>query len=338
MYPTNHPVSGIFVKRQAETLKANGIEIIKVVKNNHSSLSYVPFILRSVYFLLFKSFDLIHAHYGFHSALIPALIKKKPLITTFHGSDALKEPFRNRFYYILQKFIISRSDHIIAVSNDIKNTLIRRLNANPEKISVISCGVDTSTFVPMNKVEVRKKLGIEKDIKVVLFVGRITYMKGVDILFQCALMMSNVHFILVGDGPLKPNSKNCNVVRSRYHDEMPMWMNAADVLVLPSRSEGTPVAILEALSCGIPVISTNVGGCPEIIKEDENGSLVPIDNVIALQESITSLLNNDRKRTLMGIQGRKDMIDMYDSTKVAKRIKRLYNDTLNSRESHYVKQ
>jgi glycosyltransferase involved in cell wall biosynthesis len=275
---------------------------------------------------------LIHAHYGFHSALIPALVKRKPLITTFHGSDALKEPFRNRFYYFLQKFIISRSDRIIAVSKDIENTLIRRLSADPYRIHVISCGVNTSTFMPMNKIEVRRMLGIAEEIQVVLSAGRITYMKGVDLLYKCARVMSNVLFILVGEGPVKSDLKNCWLVGPRSHEEMPMWMNAADVFVLPSRSEGTPVVLLEALSCGIPVISTNVGGCADVIKNGQNGFLVPMGNANMLQEKISYLLEKDGIRTSMGIEGRKDMINGYDNRKIAEKIAQLYRDTISSKE------
>ena len=331
IYPVNNSYSGIYVKRQVESIENEGVEIIKVVKYKQSNFAYIPFILQSLFYLLFKSYDLVHAHYGFHSAFLPAVVKRKPLVTTFHGSDALKEPFRNILYCFLQKFTILHSDHIIAVSNNVKDTLVSVLNANPDKISVISCGVDTSMFRPLNKIDIRKKLGIAEDTKIVLFVGKICYMKGTDVLYKCAFALPNVLFVLVGDGPLKSDIKNCKFVGPWSNEEMPRWMNAADILVLPSRSEGTPVVLLEALSCGTPVISSNVGGCPDLVNDGQIGYLIPVDNASMLQEKIRCLLNNDDIRNSMGIQGGKDMIDKYDNKEIAQKIKRLYKDTINLR-------
>ncbi|PQP35617.1 hypothetical protein C6A37_01580 [Desulfobacteraceae bacterium SEEP-SAG9] len=338
MFPSKNSYSGVFIKRQVEDLENDGIKVITVVKNDNKYLGYVPFIFKSILYLIFKSYDLVHAHYGFHSALMPAIIKRKPLLTTFHGSDALIEPFRNSIYYFLQKFTISRSDHIIAVSNDVRNSLISNLNADPEKISIVSCGVNTSIFVPLNRINSRKNNGIAEDTKAVLFAGDISYMKGVDVLYQCARLMPNVLFILIGNGKFRSNIKNCKFVGPCSHDEMPMWMNTADVLVLPSRSEGLPTVILEALSCGTPVIASNVGGCPDIVQDGHTGFIVPIDNAKVLQEKISDLLTDDNNRVLMGMHGRKRMIDEYDNKKIAKRIKQLYRNTISSRKSLYAVQ
>lgn len=351
MYPGGKSYLGIFIKRQIEALENEGIEIIKVVKNKKLFLAYVSFILKSIFCLLFKSYDLIHAHYGFHSALLPAIVKRKPLIITYHGSDALIEPYRNRFYYYSHKFTMSRADHIIAVSNDVKKKLISGLYAKPDKISVISCGVDTSKFIPLNKIEARNKLGIDENSKVVLFVGKIVFMKGVDVIYDCAHRMQDTLFILIGDGPLRSDIKNCKFPGSRPHKEMPLWMNASDVFVLPSRSEGTPVVLLESLSCGIPVISSDVGGCPDLIKEGKTGYLIAMDNpmpagqlseaneiseyfvtnniLTALQDKIVSVLSDPEKMHLMGQQGRQDMIDNYDNRKIAQKVIRLYDKVWN---------
>jgi len=334
MYPGDkNSYFGIFIKHQIEDLKNEGIEIIKVVKTRKTSFAYIPFILKSIFYLLFSSYDLVHAHYGFHSALFAAIVKRRPLIITFHGTDALKEPLRNNLYYELQRFVISRSDHTIAVSNEIKNVLTSNLGADPNKMSIINCGVNTSIFRPLNKANVRKKLGISEDAKVVLFAGSLSYPKGIDLIFKCAWHMSDVTFILVGDGALKTDFKNCKFAGARPHSEMPMWMNAADIFALPSRSEGTPVAVLEALSCGIPVIASEVGGNSDVIKDGQTGYLVPVNNLDIFQRKVRDLLNNEAARHIMGRQGKRDAIEKFDSRKVAKRIKKIYQEAMNSRGS-----
>lgn len=331
MYPRKNSDFGIFIKRQVEQLEKDGIKIIKVVKTRKTHFAYVPFVSKSIFYLLFRTYDLVHGHYGFHSALFPAVIKRKPLVITFHGSDALKEPLRHKVYRSLQKFIISRSDNIIAVSDEIKNVLMSNLNADPNRISIISCGVDTSVFVPLEKMDVRRKLGIAENAKVVLFAGSLSYSKGVDVMFECAQRMPDVLFILVGDGLLKTDIKNCKFPGACPHEEMPKWMNAADIFVLPSRSEGTPVVILEALSCGIPVVASRIGGCPDVIRDGQTGYLIPVGDVDMLQRKVRDLLNDNVNRNLMGKRGRKDMVEKFDNKKIAQRIKRIYEETINSR-------
>lgn len=346
MYPGKKPHLGIFVQKQVEFLKTIGIDVVTVVKCNSDLSAYVLFYLRTIFNVIFSSYDIIHAHYGFHSAFIPALLKRNPLIITFHGSDARKEPFRNKLFYFLQKISVRKADHIVAVSREIKDILITDLAVNPDKISVISCGVDTSHFIPLNQVKVRNKLGIDLKRRVVLFVGHMVYTKGVDILYECARYTPDVTYIFIGDGPLKNDYKNCIFIDPIPNSDIPLWINAADIFVLPSRMEGTPVVVLEALSCGIPVICSKVGGCPDIIKDGETGFLVtihnpltrgkitinhanlgyptPIEEVNMVREKIIELMTNDDLRKKIGKRGREKMIADYDNKIIAQKIKKVY--------------
>lgn len=326
MYPGNNNSShfGIFVKRQAESLEREGIEMVVVGRSRESVLAYISFIIRSFYNVLFARYDLVHAHYGFHSALIPSIVRKKKLIITFHGSDALVEPFRNKIYLWIQRFVIKRADHVLAVSNDVKETLINRLGAKAMNTSVISCGVNTLQFSPKDKKVIRRELGIPEDSRVVLFAGKLDYMKGMDVLYETARLMSDILFVLVGDGKFRADLTNCRYIGPRPNEEMPKWMNAADVFVLPSRAEGTPVVLLEAMSCGIPVIATAVGGCPDLIKEGKTGYLIPAGNSEKLREKILYIIHCQPNRTAMGVEGRKKMVNNYDSTIIAKKIHDIY--------------
>lgn len=328
MYPHKQSYSGIFVKRQVESLENIGVEIIKVAKTTENQCAYVPFVLKSAFCSLFRDYDLVHAHYGFHSAFLPAIIKRKPLVITFHGSDVLYEPLRNKFYCKLQRFVVSRANFLIAVSNDVKESLIKHLGAHPNKVSVITCGVDTRSFLPLEKEKKRTELGIPEDSKVILYVGKLNHGKGVDLLLECAKRMQEAYFILIGEGKIRASYKNCRFVDPQPNHTLAKWYSAADVFLLPSRSEGTPVVVLEALSCGIPVVASKVGGIPDLIKDGETGYLIEPENVDMFEEKLRDLLENAEKRRQMGLRGRKDMIENYDSLKIAERIKQIYEKVL----------
>jgi len=329
VYPSHSHHRGIFVKAQVDDLRnVSKVKIVTVVRKRLYAWAYFPFLLKHIIFLLFKKYDLVHAHYGFHSALVAAIVKRRPLLITFHGSDALIEPLRNRLYSRLQRFVVSRSDHIIAVSSEVRNVLISQLHAEPAKISIISCGVDTSVFSPIDKIDVRRKLKIDEGEKVVLFIGQLRYGKGVDIISECARRMPDVTFLLIGTGPLRINTKNCRSVGIYPNIQIPTWINAADIFILPSRSEGTPVVLLEALSCGIPVVASKVGGIPDVVREGETGYLVEPEDVDMFEKRLRELLENPEKRRKMGQQGRKDMIENYDSRKIANRIKMIYEKVI----------
>jgi len=288
MYPSKKSHLGIFIKRQVQDLESEGFRIKKVVKNREGFIAYLPFILRNIFYLLFSSYDVVHAYYGFHSALFAAIIKRKPLIITFVGSDALKEPLRNRVYRILQKFVVSRSNHIIAVSNQIRNILISDLGADFHKISLIKFGVDFGLFRPILQAEAREKLGFPYDKKLVLFPsspGRTE--KRYDIFKKAVELLQ------------RDNGNIIPIVLSnsgRPYSEVPLIMNACDALVLTSDSEGSPTVIKEAMACNLPIVSVDVGDVAEVIKGVTNCYVCKQDP-IDIAERIRLVLNHGRRTT-----------------------------------------
>jgi glycosyltransferase involved in cell wall biosynthesis len=140
--------------------------------------------------------------------------------------------------------------------------------------------------------------------------------------------MPETLFVMVGDGDVKTNLKNCIFIGERRHEEIPLWMSAADILILPSYSEGLPNVVMEALSCGTPAIVTDVGGCPEVVR-DETGFVVPVGDVEALMDRIKYLLENKDLREKMGKLGRKGMIERYERGKVIGKLKEVYEYLMN---------
>ena len=313
MYPGKNSYLGTFIKQQVKDMENEGLGIIKVVKNRKGSVAYVPFILKNVFYLLFGSYDIVHAYYGFHSALFAAIIKRRPLIITFVGSDALKEPSRNKVYRILQRFVVSRANHIIAVSSKIKNTLISDLGADSNKISVITFGIDFDLFKPIPQAKVREELGFPSDKKLVLFPSNPKRIeKRFDIFNRAVeLLQKENHNIL----PVILSNNR------RPYPEVPLVMNACDVLVLTSDSEGSPTVIKGALACNLPIVSVDVGDAREVIKDATNCHICKQDPV-NIAERIKSVLNNNIRTVA------RNNIKHLSSKKITREIMEVYREII----------
>lgn len=124
--------------------------------------------------------------------------------------------------------------------------------------------------------------------------------KGLDILIQASPLLGNVHTVIIGDGPARPAS-----VPPRTHllgtiPDAARLLPAFDVFVLPSRKEGLPYALIEAMAAGLPIVATTVGGIPEIITHEKNGLLVPVENPAALAAAIRRLVDDPSFRAQLG--------------------------------------
>lgn len=326
IYPNaKNPDSGPYVWEQVHSLEPR-VRTTVVSKSQRSRFGFLPFAAKTIWTLIFTEYDIIHAHYGFHSAMLPLLFGWKPLVVTFHGSDALHEPNRNRLYKFLQKRVIANATKIIAVSGVIKTELVNKLGADPEKVCIISCGIDTQRFRFRPKREARKRLGLRSDIKLALFVGRLTYAKGVHLIQEASRSLPDVHFYLIGDGPIKWHAANCTFVGALHHSKIPEWFNAADVFLLPTRSESIPVIVMESLASEIPVICSNVGDCSELVLNNKTGILIPSGDAQALMRAIERIFSGNGFEAKIG---RQMVIQNYDLKIVAAKLHRLYKDVIN---------
>jgi glycosyltransferase involved in cell wall biosynthesis len=141
--------------------------------------------------------------------------------------------------------------------------------------------------------------------------------KGVDYLIDAIPLITgtynNILFVFVGDGYLKEGllqrtreykiTEYVRFVGQKSRDEVPLWMNAADIFVLPSLSEGRPTVVLEAMACGLPVVATNVSGTPEIVEDGKTGFLIEPKNPADIAEKILTLVVDDRLMQDMGENG-----------------------------------
>ena len=189
------------------------------------------------------------------------------------------------------------------------------------KVVLLPNGVDTKAFRPISaedKAELRKRLDLPDEMTIVLFVGRLEFVKGLDVLLHAWSQLPN-HIrlrsllILVGDGAEQNNLKRMSRAlgiqetvimvgeRQIVHD----YYSAADIFVLPSRSEGMPVALMEAMASGLPVIASNVGGSREVIEHGKNGILFESESYNDLAEKLALITLERCKWSKMGILGRR---------------------------------
>jgi glycosyltransferase involved in cell wall biosynthesis len=232
-----------------------------------------------------ETFDVALVNWAYPDAYGVMLVAEKwkfPFATTVQGSDVnafFENPTRKR--QVLRALRASRA--VFCRSEALRETL----RVEGIEATTVYNGIDRDRFRPLDRVACCRQLGLDPERKRVLFVGNLLPVKGPTILAQAAKQLDDVDVIFVGSGPEPVKS-----VGAKPHAEIPLWMNASDVLCLPSLNEGLPNVALEALACGIPVVASRVGGVPEVVRDGENGWLVPAADrealVAALHRALTT--------------------------------------------------
>lgn len=252
-------------------------------------------------------FSFIHAHFIYPSGYVGAMFKEKyniPLIITGHGHDVYDMPFKSPEWMAKIKKILEASDHIITPSKSNYDKLMQ-MGITSDKVSVIPNGYNSNIFKRLSVNDARSKLDIPADKRVILSVGNLELEKGHRYLVEAMHIVSKrrtdiVCFIVGSGGKKNELIKLINhldlgnfvkLVGSKSHDEIPIWMNACDVFVLPSIIESFGIVQMEAMACGKAVVATVNGGSEEIVVNDKLGILVEPKNDEVLAEAILKALD-----------------------------------------------
>ena len=208
--------------------------------------------------------------------------------------------------------VLDDADAVIAVSQDLKRAL-RTWGVPERRVHVVYRGIDAQRFNPGDRAAARRRLGIEPGKRVVLWVGHMAPVKGLDVLVDaCAAAVERLdfHLYLVGHGSAASNlQRRCARlgITSRVtfvgyvaHADLPDWYRAANLLVLPSRSEGVPNVLLESIACGTPFVASRVGGIPEIADPLVDRLVAPNDREALADAIVHSLIAPSRitRRTM----------------------------------------
>jgi D-inositol-3-phosphate glycosyltransferase len=281
-------------------------------------------------------YDLIHSHYWM-SGLAAELLSDDwgvPIIHMFHTLGEMKnriaasEAEREGAYRLDgERRVLARADRIIAATLAELAQLQWLYKAEMRKIAVIPPGVDTGHFYPIPADEAKQVIGIPGDNRVVLFVGRIEPLKGVDTLIRamsclrCQEKDRPADLVIIGGDPdAAPEVMTAEMARlqqmckdlrldhmvvflgKRGQDTLPYYYSAAEVLVMPSHYESFGMVALEAMACGTPVIASQVGGLAFLVQDAVTGYHVPDGDIEALCSKLSLLLGDSALRLQMGQQ------------------------------------
>lgn len=249
--------------------------------------------------------------------------------------------FLSRLIILFEIIIFKNANFVFPVTDELMTLTVKR---NIRNKFLSPNYVDLSKFKNMRSNDSRSQIKkLENKIRVI-YVGRLEEEKGIRVLLNAIKTLSNenniLEFSLIGDGLLKGwvkkfikenKIKNVNLLGTINHEDMPKIYNMADIFVLPSYTEGSPASLIEAMSCGTASIATAVGLCKKIIKNGENGILIPPGDPLKLSEAIKNLMINKDLQEKFSKNGR---ISIFKYTKHYLKIhtyvyKKILNQLLN---------
>ena len=313
IYPTEQlPHKGTFIKSQADSLVAAGVEVEILHPKPGSVLWRYFWTIAQVWLKTrTKKFDVVHGHYG-QWCLFTRLQWFVPVVATFHGSDLLGVPLSNGKSSKLHGLIASASrwlcGHVDAVM--VQSEQMKRVTGR-ESVYVVPTGVDFELFRPMPRAEARAALGWDQDRYYLLFGNDPAILEKGFKLGQAALEHLRA----------KGVSVELVIAKSLPQTKFVQYMNACNVLFLPSISEGSPCVVKEAMACNVPVVATDVGDVAEVIRRTEGCRVCALDPD-ELAAGIERALQHSSPTT-----GRKDIAHLERSV-VAERVIEVYNSVI----------
>ncbi|GBD14170.1 D-inositol 3-phosphate glycosyltransferase [bacterium HR25] len=303
-----------------------------------------------------RAYDLVHSHYWL-SGWAGQLLKERwrlPHVMMFHTLGEVKSLTmgqREPAHRIRAERELARgADRIICPSQDERRMLERLYGVEGERIRVVPCGVDARLFHPADKAAARARLGLPDDLPLVLFVGRLEAIKGLDLLLRAfALLQTPARLLIVG-GDERDDERRQRLerlaralsIRERLefrpavpHEELPLHYNAADVCAVPSYYESFGLVALEAMACGVPVVASGVGGLRDTVLDGETGYLVPTPQPRSFARRLEALLADAALRQRLGEAARRQ-VARYDWQRVADGVESTYRELLGHRHPTYV--
>ncbi len=293
----------------------------------------------------FEKLDLLHVHYAIPHATSAYLAKQMlngkrdlKIITTLHGTDITLVGLEPSFLPLV-KFSIDQSDGVTAVSRFLKEKTITNYLCDKD-IEVIPNFVDTDLYKPKLNGEFKKHIADENE-KVLVHTSNFRVVKRVA---DTIRIFEKIHdkipskLILVGDGPDRSECERLcrqkglddKVKFLGKQDALVEILTSSDIFLIPSQSESFGLAALEAMACGLPVISSSVGGLPELIRHNETGFIAEIGDIDRMAKYTLELLTNERKYKIFSDNARSRAVDVFDKSQVVPMYENYYKTILES--------
>lgn len=284
--------------------------------------------------------DVIHAHFAYPGGVAGVQLGRSwnvPVVLTLHGDDVNVHPRKySRLRRALQ-YGVGHADVVIGVSGALADRT-RELTGRRPLVAPI--GVNLNLFAAAgSRPEARDALGLSRDGTVILHLGRLVPEKGISELL-CALDMLDTPSCLgvfVGQGPMArtvAQCRNCRLFGVQPNERVPLFLRAADVIVLPSYSEGMPTILIEAGAARLPVVATAVGGIPELLAGNR-GWVVPPRNAVALAEAMRAVLRLPAEADARAARLRQHVLETYDVRRNAEALLSVYRDAIAARQASH---
>lgn len=262
-------------------------------------------------------FDLIDAHFAYPDGLGAMLLGqwfRRPVTITIRGTirKFMPQPLiRPQLRYALRN-----AARVFAVCDDLRQAALEA-GAPPDRTEVVANGIDAEKFRPLDRDEARRALGIERERPVLISVGGLVERKGfhrvIEVLPELRRRFPDILYLIVGGPSVEGNNEallrslvaargleeQVRFVGPQPHDQLYRWLSAADVFCLATSNEGWANVFLEAMACGLPVVTTRVGGNPEVVSSEELGMLVPFGDAEALRAALETALTKRWDRALL---------------------------------------
>jgi glycosyltransferase involved in cell wall biosynthesis len=288
----------------------------------------------------------VHTHTAKAGAVgrVAAVLCRVPVVVhTFHGHvfRGYFSPARTRVFLEIERFLGRGSSALVAVSPKVRDELLEFGVARPEDVHVVPLGLDLERFRDYDetRAEARAALGLPETAFVTSIVARLVPIKAHEVFLEAARRVRAAHpcaiFLVVGGG--ERNDLQALAARLGLGDRVRFlgWRadleriyRASDAVALTSRNEGSPVALIEAMAAGCPVVSTRVGGVPDVVTDNESGLLVAMNDAAGLAEALGRLARDRALGEALGATAQASVIERYDAVRLLHDMDALYTALL----------
>ncbi|MDH3347778.1 MAG: glycosyltransferase family 4 protein [Desulfobulbaceae bacterium] len=333
--------------------QVDGIKVHRLGIPGTGVLPTVVFILSLFLFLLTKGrhFEIFHSHGVVNMGVLcrlACMVTGKVNVAKIATAGKII-PLQQGILGKILLNIFKKSDAIAAISKEIQEELYT-VATKPDHIFATTNGVDCTRFHPptqKEKIGLRNKNGFTEIDRIVLFSGRLVHRKGLDTLIKAwPEILKNIpkaHLVIVGSGRNQPDSIEEEMVKFKSDHQLAnihfmgettrpeKFLALADIFAFPSRLEGFPNALMEAMASGLPTVATSIGGVTDLIKDNINGLLIPPDDHKQLAQKIISLLNDSNTAHSFGAQARQLMLKKYSFKSICADYFSLYERIINKK-------
>ncbi|MCM8812073.1 MAG: glycosyltransferase [Candidatus Omnitrophica bacterium] len=256
------------------------------------------------------------------------------------------QPWRKEIHFVLDRIFTHITDLVMFASREVMEGYQKKTGIPPSKCAFITNGI-VCDYSPEDREFLRRQMGWKPQDKVVVSVGRLSSEKGHDDLLKAFSVVlrqePRARLVIVGDGPEKQNlvklqdrlGLNGAVTLTGMRDDVNRWLTGADLYVQPSRREGLPLAVLEAMAMGLPVVATDVGDLKQVISDGEDGYLVEAGNPDGLAEKMVDLLGRLDQQHSVAEAARRTVQERFSLEQMADQVEDVYKEEISRKRAWY---